>query len=88
MCEVLIQHPEINLNIKSAGGWTALHRAAQSGHKEVCQQILARPDFVEVDAIWYSGLDGTAMGTARDLAAEGGHVSTVQAIDESRVTLT
>ena len=43
---------------------------------------MARQDFVEAEAIVYSGLDGTAIGTARDLAESAGHASTVQALDE------
>ena len=68
-CEVLMRHPDINLNCMSANGWTALHRAAQSGH---------------AGAIVYSSFDGAAMRIARDLAAQGGLVRKVQAIDESR----
>ena len=81
-CTELMLHSDLNLNYRSKFGWTALHRAAHSGHEEVCRHLMARRDFVEVEAIVYSGTDGTALGTARDLARSAGHASTVQTINQ------
>src|SRR5205085_1073994 len=51
--ELLLQRPEVQINLKNHMGWTALSKAAFASHVEVVRLLLARPEsevnFVDQD---------------------------------------
>ena len=50
MVELLLEHPEVQINIENHMGWTPLCKAAFAGHVEVVRRLLARPE-LEVNLV-------------------------------------
>jgi ankyrin repeat protein len=50
MVELLLQHPETQVNPQNHMGWTPLSNAAFAGHVEVVRRLLERPD-LEVNLV-------------------------------------
>ena len=83
VCQLLVQHPEIDLNYHSEHGWTAAHRAADRGHTDVRGLILSQKNFTKAHVVVKNAVTGSPMGNVRDLAVRNGHVLTVQEIENA-----
>lgn len=85
VCIALLKLPQFqHVNKKRASsGITALHWAAFYGQVDVCQAILARPDFAELYApIFQDGWHGCRLGdTALDVAKRRGHKEVAQLLE-------